>query len=56
VQNRVPSISQPCSTAGTVVSTGDEELDESKCLFQLSFSLGLAFRVTMSTRMISEMT
>ena len=56
MQNRVLSISQPCSTAETVVRTDDEEPDdEIKCLFQLLFSLGLAFRVTMSTRMISEM-
>jgi hypothetical protein len=35
----------------TVVRTIDEDLDESKCLFELLFSLGLAFRVTISTHM-----
>jgi hypothetical protein len=40
----------------TVVRTGDEEFDESKCLFELLFSLCLAFRVSVSTQIISEMT
>ena len=40
----------------TMVRRGDRELDESICLFELLFPLGLAFRVTMSTHTISEMT